>query len=451
MLKISETNTLIQNNRFKILTDIKSFFTNSKKVIFKYLLWIIAFAILYVIVEFKIILFIEYFDSPSQWFWKIYGLVATIFLLSRFLLADLYFDKHLSKFINGNYPSVSVIIAAKNEEDNIYRTIETVMVSNYPGELECIAVNDGSTDNTYLEMKKSAEAKFSNKRVHVISYAKNKGKREAMALGFNKSIGKIIVFIDSDSFVDKNGIKILVEHFIEDAKIGAATGNTGVENRDANLLTKMQSARYGVAYNIFKVSESIFGAVTCCSGCFSAYRRSAVEEVIEPWRNQKFLGSKSTFGDDRSLTNFILKNWKVIYCSTAYATTIVPDTFKVFLKQQLRWKKSWIREGWAASKFMWKKHPIAAMSFYANLILPVIGPFMVLYGLFLPTLTGILPIFYIGGVIMMSFLFGIFYRLRTVNTVWWHVVFFSLFYIFILVWQMPYALFKLRDTSWGTR
>ena len=76
------------------------------------------------------------------------------------------------------------------------------------------------------------------------------------------------------------------------------------------------------------------------------------------------MGSKGTFGDDRSLTNFVLKKWGVVYCQKAIATTIVPEKFSIYLKQQLRWKKSWVREGLLASTFMWKvTHPLASLAF----------------------------------------------------------------------------------------
>lgn len=415
------------------------------------IIWLLAVVMLYVIVEFKTVLFFEYLHSPHELVWKAYGVVIAVFLLSRFVIADLYHDEHPVDLPDSIFPSVSVIVAAKNEVGNIFRTISTIMHSVYPGPLECIAVNDGSTDGTGAQMAQAASECRIKNGVTIITFPVNQGKRQAMAAGIKAAKGEIIIFVDSDSFVAPDGIRDIVEHFIQDERIGAVTGNTGVENRDVNVLTRMQSARYGVAYDIFKVCESIFGVVTCCSGCFSAYRRSAVVDVVEAWRTQTFFGSPSTFGDDRSLTNYVLRRWRVIYCRRAYATTVVPEKFMPFLRQQLRWKKSWVREGTAAAKFMWRKHPIASWSFYTNLILPVVGPIVVFHGLLVPLAHLHLPGFYLGGVVALSALFGLFYRLRSWNTTWWYVMLFSLVYVFVLVWQMPYALVRLTDTSWGTR
>ena len=69
----------------------------------------------------------------------------------------------------------------------------------------------------------------------------------------------------------------------------------------------MQAVRYFVAFKVVKAAESVFSAVTCCSGCFSAYRREAILPHLDWWEHQTFLGRPSTFGDDRSLTNCVLR------------------------------------------------------------------------------------------------------------------------------------------------
>ncbi|MES2437361.1 MAG: glycosyltransferase [Patescibacteria group bacterium] len=384
---------------------------------------------------------------------KIYIILTGFFLTSRFLIIIFYKDAHYKKYADTLYPSVSFVIAAKNEEDSIYKTIETCMQSAYPGTLECIAVDDGSTDKTKAEMERAHEF-YKNKgvSVNVISFAKNRGKREGMAEGILAATGEIVVFVDSDSFLEKTAVKHLVEHFLEDSMVGAVAGNTGVDNDSTNALTKMQSARYGVSFDIFKACESVFGTVTCCPGCFSAYRRTILLTVLDKWRNQMFMGTRSTFGDDRSLTNFVLRNWKVVYCSTAKAVTIVPDKYRKFFKQQLRWKKSWVREGLAASSFIWRKNIIASLSFYTNLLLPIFSPFIVLNALVIQILLNQqMPYVFLIGVVSLSFVYGLFYYWQSNNKYWWYVVPFTVMYTFALVWQMPYAVFKLRDTTWGTR
>lgn len=390
--------------------------------------------------------------SGSFWLIKVYALLTGFFLLSRFFIIIFYEDSHRRKFANKEYPSASFVIAAKNEGESIYKTIAECLNSDYPAPIECIVVDDGSNDQTKAEMLR-AKADFSDQHpVTVISFEKNRGKREAMAEGILVATGEMIVFVDSDSFVARDGIKHLAEHFMTDKQVAAVAGNTGIVNERDNLLTKMQVARYSISFDIFKACESVFGTVTCCPGCFSAYRRDALMTVLDKWRNQTMLGTRSTFGDDRSLTNFVLKKWKVVYCHEAKARTIVPMRYKQFLNQQLRWKKSWIREGLMAATFIWRKNFIAAFSFYTNLLLPIFSPAIVFYTLIVaPFYFAQWPLIFIGGVITLSLLYGLFNYWQTENHYWFYAVPFSLFYMTVLVWQMPYAVYKLRDTKWGTR
>lgn len=424
--------------------------TSSKfiKYLNRFLFILLFFVLLYAVLSYKI-----YYLTNTAFDFAVstYTLLISTFLLSRFLIAYFYDDNHRLFLKKKIFPKISFVIACKNEVGSIYKTIRCCLSSKYPNQVECIAVNDGSTDQTLMEMKR-AQSEFGTNKVKIINFAKNRGKREAMAHGVNKSSGEIIIFVDSDSFVKPQSAKIITEHFLIDPKIGAVSGNSMVENLNLNILTKMQAARYGVSFDIFKASESVFGTVTCCPGCFSAYRKKAIIEVIDKWRYQKFLGSNSTYGDDRSLTNFILRKWRVIYCRKATATTIVPSCFSVLAKQQFRWKKSWIREGTNTASFIWTKNPIASISFYINLIMPIIGPLILLKIIFFNTLIkGSSPLFFFVGTTLMSLNFGIYYYLVHPNRYWIYITLFTYIHTFVLIWQMPFAIIKIKDTSWGTR
>src|SRR5205807_4446793 len=237
-----------------------------------------------------------------------------------------------------------------------------------------VVVDNGSTDGTLREIER-ARALWPD--LVVIAFDGNRGKREAMAAGARSAHGEILVYVDSDSFLRRDAVREIAQGFA-DASVAAVAGHTDVANSKRNALTRMQDVRYYVAFRVLKAAESVFGAVTCCPGCFSAYRRQCVLPVLDRWLDQRFLGVRATFGDDRSLTNFLLRHYKVIYSSTAVATTVVPETHAQFLRQQLRWKKSWLRECLIAATFMWKKHPIAAIGFYAQLVFPILAPILLL-------------------------------------------------------------------------
>jgi len=243
-------------------------------------------------------------------FLNAYSIGVASFILSRFVIALFY---RPPKDV-GLEPTVSVIITAFNEEDAIMRTVAACYGADYPREkLEVICVDDGSTDGTVRELERATRRWPA---LIVDKFEKNKGKREAMAAGARVATGDILLYVDSDSFVRRDGIRAMVQGFA-DPRVAAVSGHTDVANARVNALTRMQDVRYYVAFRVMKAAESVFGAVTCCPGCFSAYRRTCMVEVLEPWLKQHFLGVQATFGDDRSLTNFLLRKYKVIYSSAA--------------------------------------------------------------------------------------------------------------------------------------
>src|SRR4029078_13195668 len=104
------------------------------------------------------------------------------------------------------------------------------------------------------------------------------------------------------------------------------------------------------------------------------------------WEKQLFLGVESTFGDDRSLTNCVLRDWKVRYEEKAVSHKIVPETFQQFMKQQTRWKRSWTRESLIVATFIWKKNPIAAVATYISVVLPLVAPIAAVRAVLIETL-----------------------------------------------------------------
>jgi hyaluronan synthase len=379
----------------------------------------------------------------------IYGIVVSTYLLSRFVISIFY---RQAPDI-GLEPHVAIISPAFNEEKIIALSLRSLLALDYPPEkLEIVAVNDGSTDNTLAALRK-VEATAGG-RVHVIDFAQNRGKRAAMSAGIRATSAEILVFVDSDSVLEPDALTKLVQPF-GDPRIGAVCGHSGVLNVGANWLTRMQAVRYFVAFKVLKGAESLFGAVTCCSGCFSAYRRCAVTPSLDWWEKQMWLGRPSTFGDDRSLTNCVLRNWRVVYQGSAVAHTEVPDSFRVFMRQQMRWKRSWTRESVMSATFMWRKHPIAALGTYIGIALPLIAPVIVVRALlWRPLMDGAgIPMIYPVGVYAMALIYSLYYALRhpRYDSCWIYGVAFVGFYITFMLWQTYWAILTSRSGSWGTR
>ena len=394
----------------------------------------------------------------NRWLY-LYSIIAAMFLLTRYLFASFYRPVR----IDPNYtPGVSIIIPCFEEEEWIQRTVHSCINQDYPvDKLEVIVVDDCSKDRSAERVEeiiaKLKEADTGDhayrvaERIRFFRQSANLGKRDAMARGAREAKHELLVFVDSDSFLDPFAIRNIVQPF-KDKEMGGVSGRTDVANTYTNALTKMQAVRYSIAFRIMKAAEGYFDAATCLSGPLSCYRRDLVLKYMDAWLNQKFLGQKATFGDDRSMTNFILRYNRTTYQDSAVCMTIVPRSYKVFLRQQMRWKRSWLRESLIASRFMWKKEPFMALSFYMGVLVPIAAPVIVLYNLFyVPIMHRVFPTNFIIGMLMMSLLMSMAQLFIRRSTTWIYALWFCLYYEAVLLWQMPVAWVTFWKTTWGTR
>ncbi len=385
----------------------------------------------------------------------LYSIIAAVFLLSRYLFGALYKPVPLDTKYT---PGVTIVIPCFNEEQWIKRTIISCVNQNYPiDKLEVIIVDDCSNDKSVEKIKEVIEELKKEKRFELdkrLSYyvqEKNAGKREALCTGVLNAKHDLVVFVDSDSFLDPFAIINLVQPF-KDPKMGGVAGRTDVANTYTNALTKMQSVRYYIAFRIMKAAEGYFDTVTCLSGPLSCYRKQIIMDNMELWRNQKFLGQPATFGDDRAMTNFVLSKHRTGYQDTAFCSTIVPNKYKVFLKQQMRWKRSWIRESIISGKFMWRKEPFAAVLFYIGLLVPILAPIVVGYNLlYIPLVQRTFPTTFVVGLLMMALMMSFAQMLLRKSTTWIFGMLFCIFYESVLLWQMPIAWVTFWKSTWGTR
>jgi hyaluronan synthase len=385
-----------------------------------------------------------------------YSIIAATFLVTRYLFGSFYRPVPIDKDFT---PGVTIVVPCFNEEQWIQRTISGCINQDYPiDKLEVIVVDDCSNDRSFEKIKefveelKIQEQRYDiENRLYYVRQEKNAGKREALAKGTLMAKHELVVFVDSDSFLDPFAIRNLVQPF-KDTKMGGVSGRTDVANTYTNALTKMQAVRYFIAFRIMKAAESYFDAVTCLSGPLSCYRKDLVIKYMDAWLNQRFLGEKATFGDDRSMTNFILRENRTGYQDTAICNTIVPNTHRIFLKQQMRWKRSWLRESLIAAGFMWKKEPFMALSFYMGLLVPLLAPLIVLYNLiYIPIAHRVFPLTFIIGIALMALLMSMAQLLLRKSSTWVFGLWFCLYYEAVLLWQMPIAWVTFWKTTWGTR
>lgn len=114
----------------------------------------------------------------------------------------------ISSPVDGQEPVVSVVVAARNEEDVIGACIRSLLAQDYPGDFEIILVDDHSTDNTVANARSAGEnaIKLLTPSESEVPY---QGKKEAMAAGIRMARGEVILMTDADCIVPKTWVSEL--------------------------------------------------------------------------------------------------------------------------------------------------------------------------------------------------------------------------------------------------
>jgi hyaluronan synthase len=381
--------------------------------------------------------------------WISMGLVL---LLMRTVLWLLYRPSPAAR--EEDAPRLSVIIPAYNEGAMVEDAIASIAAAAYPGDrLQIIAIDDGSTDDTWHHIRHAA-LRFPA-LVTPVRLPVNQGKRGALAEGFRRASGEVIVSVDSDSVIERGALLAIVGPF-RNPRVGAVAGKVAVHNRRASLIPRMLHVRFILSFDYLRSAQSVFRTVYCCPGALAAYRASVVRQVMPGWERQRFLGAHCTYGEDRALTNDILAaGYDTLYQRTAVVHTVVPETYSKLCRMLLRWDRSYIREELRFARIVWSR-PFwsRALSLYessiTNLRYPVGYASIALWAMNALNDPGTIVRMLLA--IMVVSLVYVLYYLRSERS--WDFVFgilYAYFSFFALTWIFPYAALTLRARGWLTR
>ncbi|XP_068006814.1 hyaluronan synthase 3 [Melanerpes formicivorus] len=184
------------------------------------------------------------------------------------------------------------------------------------------------------------------------------GKREVMYTAF-RALGDSVDYIqvcDSDTVLDPACTTEMLRILEADPRVGGVGGDVQILNKYDSWISFLSSVRYWMAFNVERACQSYFGCVQCISGPLGMYRNALLQQFLEDWYHQTFLGSKCSFGDDRHLTNRVLSlGYQTKYTARSKCLTETPTRYLRWLNQQTRWSKSYFRE-WLYNALWFHKH-----------------------------------------------------------------------------------------------
>lgn len=234
------------------------------------------------------------------------------------------------------YPAVSVIVPAYNEEVNAVSSLQNLLKQNYPN-YNVVFVDDGSKDRTF-ELVSRAFA--NNPKVKVLTKP-NGGKASALNTGIAATDAPYVVCIDADTKLYPDAVTKLMAHFMYDddrENIGAVAGNVKVGNV-VNMLTAWQSIEYITSQNFDRQAYAALNAVTVVPGAIGAFRKEAVLRVGG--------FTTDTLAEDCDLTVRILRGGYLIKNENrAVAVTEAPESLSQFEKQRVRWSFGVMQTFW---------------------------------------------------------------------------------------------------------
>jgi biofilm PGA synthesis N-glycosyltransferase PgaC len=257
------------------------------------------------------------------------GFLAFTLILSRYRYPALQPPR--GDWPEGEWPPVTVIIAARNEEDAIVATLERIADVSYPGPIDVVLADNNSTDRTAARAQEAARRLgLRYRRV----FEAEQGKYRALNAALATVTTPLVVGVDADTHPHPDAVTALIARVTsrpQGLHVCACAGALVAENSRANFLTRMQGWDYRLGINGIKRMQSTYNTTLVAQGAFSAYWTEDLRGVG---------GWPDAIGEDIVLTwTMMASRGIVLYEPTALAFTVVPRTVRRFMTQRSRWAR----------------------------------------------------------------------------------------------------------------
>jgi hyaluronan synthase len=357
---------------------------------------------------------------------------------------------------------IGVVVPVYNEDPAMLMAcLESLLAQTRPV-TSVVVIDDCSTDVGAYREAQTLHYRFQQAGIALITerFDHNQGKRHALMRALELQPGiDVLVGVDSDTITDPEAIGRLTQAYNRPG-VTVVTGLVLALNWDRNLLTRLIDLRYAQAFLVDRGAQSRFGSMLCACGSLAMYSARVLRKYKPDFLNQRFLGQPAIFGDDRRLTNYCLLEGKAILEETAIAYTAVPEHLPHFLRQQIRWNKSFFRE----SLWVLRAMPIGKPAFWftlAELGTWIIFTTTLVYALIVAPLitTQFLIGPYLGYLTLLAYARAFRYPdltgVRPSTKDRWLgfaiAPLYGLLHFTILIWLRLWSLATLRHGTWGTR
>jgi len=235
-------------------------------------------------------------------FWLSLAALVYVYVGYPMLLAVLATFSRRKPSSLGYEPTISVLIAARNEEAGIGRKIEQTLALDYPvDKLEVIVLSDASTDATDAIVTSCADP-----RVRLLRMPERKGKTHAQNQGVTVATGEILVFSDATTTYHPQALRYLASNYAEPS-VGAVSGRYQYFDPEQASPTGLGTIAFWNYENLIKKFQSRIRTISGCCGCIYSVRKEAytalpddvISDLVQPlWTIQK--GYRVVF-EDRAL------------------------------------------------------------------------------------------------------------------------------------------------------
>ncbi|SHJ97005.1 glycosyltransferase family 2 protein [Tepidibacter formicigenes] len=274
----------------------------------------------------------------------LYSLLSTWLLLFMNIFLTLsgyrFYTASLSKKIDilkemTEFPSISILIPAHNEEKVIDKTIKAMLSLDYPEDkLEVIIINDNSSDNTG-EILEGLKKDYNNKNLKIITTNKitgGKGKSNALNIGYKNSKNEYIVVYDADNTPEKLALRYLVYSITNSNELGAVIGKFRTRNKYKNFLTRFINIETLSFQWMAQAGRWQLFRLCTIPGTNFIIRRSVIEK-LGGW-------DINAIAEDTEISFRIYKmGYRIGFMPLAITWEQEPEKLRVWFKQRTRWAK----------------------------------------------------------------------------------------------------------------